>query len=247
MRKLLKKIIIACFPWRIKLLLYSWFSADLGMANDMFASIRNLKILGFQPDVVIDAGAFIGDWTTKVSRIFENAKFLMIEPQESKKGILSNIVKKNANIFYKQALLGEKKKDNVQFFEMESGSSIYEEKSQVSREIKQLEMTTLNDLIDEFQFSGKYFLKIDVQGAELDLLYGASKVINNIEFILVEVSLLGYNKGGPLFAEVVSYLNSKDFVLFDICNEYRKSDKTLFQVDLMFINKNSQIRKKVDF
>ena len=171
----------------------------------------------------------------------------MIEPQESKKGILSNIVKKNANIFYKQALLGEKKKDNVQFFEMESGSSIYEEKSQVSREIKQLEMTTLNDLIDEFQFSGKYFLKIDVQGAELDLLYGASKVINNIEFILVEVSLLGYNKGGPLFAEVVSYLNSKDFVLFDICNEYRKSDKTLFQVDLMFINKNSQIRKKVDF
>lgn len=247
MRKTLKKIIIACFPWRIKLLLYSWFSYDLGMANDMFECIKNLKVLGFKPDVVIDAGAYVGDWTTTVSKIFDRSKFLMIEPQSSKEAILSKMVERNNNIFYKQTLLGETIKENVQFFEMESGSSIYEEQSQVSRDIKHHSMTTINNLISDFKFSGKFFLKIDVQGAEVDVLEGASEIMPNIEFILVEVSLLGYNKGGPLFAEVVTYLNTKDFVLFDICNQYRKSDKTLFQVDLMFINKNSPIRAKVDF
>ena len=247
MRKTLKKIIIACFPWRIKLLLYSWFSSDLGMANDMFECIKNLKVLGFEPDVVIDAGAYVGDWTSQVSKIFNNSKFLMIEPQKSKETILSKLVKQNGNIFYKQTLLGEKNKENVQFFEMESGSSIYEEQTKVSREIKHLSMTTINDLVNDLNLSGKFFLKLDVQGAELDALEGASNIMNQIEFILVEVSLLGYNKGGPLFADIVNYLNLKDFVLFDICNQYRKPDKTLIQVDLMFINIKSPIREKVDF
>jgi FkbM family methyltransferase len=247
MRKTLKKIIIACFPWRIKLLLYSWFSYDLGMANDMFECIKNLKILGFNPDVVIDAGAYVGDWTTTVLKIFDRSKFLMIEPQSSKEAVLNRMVKLNNNILYKQTLLGETNKDNVQFFEMESGSSIYEEQTQVSRDIKHLSMTTINNLVADFKLTGKFFLKLDVQGAEVDVLEGASEIMNQIEFILVEVSLFGYNKGGPLFAEVVTYLNKKDFVLFDICNQYRKSDKTLFQVDLMFINRKSPIREKVDF
>ena len=247
MRKIIKKIIIACFPWRIKLLLYSWFSSDLGMADDMFECIANLKILGFKPDAVIDIGAYKGDWTARVSKIFENSKFLMIEPQKSKETILSDLVKQNKNIFYKQTLLGEENKDKVQFFEMESGSSIYEEQTLVSRKIKYLPMTTLNDLVNEFQLKGKFFLKLDVQGAELDVLAGASQIIQDIEVILVEVSLLSYQKGGPLFAEVVNYLNSKDFVLFDICNQYRKPDKTLFQVDLMFIKRKSPIRENVDF
>ena len=247
MNKIIKKVIIACFPYRIKLLLYSWFSYDLGMANDMFGCIRNLKVLGFKPDVVVDIGAFKGDWTTRVLEIFNSAKFLMVEPQKSKELILTKLLKKNSNVLFAQTLLGDKKKDKVKFFEMESGSSIYEEQTQVTRDIKYLEMTTLDDLVSEFQLKGKFFLKLDVQGAELDVLSGASNCLNDTEFILLEVSLLSYNKDGPLFAEVVSFLNSKGFVLFDICNQYRKSDKTLFQVDLMFQNKKSPIREKIDF
>ncbi len=246
-RKQIKKIILNYTPYRIKLLLYSWFSSDLGMSNDMFECILNLKRQGFKPDIILDIGAYKGDWTIRTLKIFEDAKYLMVEPQKSREHELYNLVVRNKNVLYKQVLLGERKKENVKFFEMDSGSSIYEEQSAYPRMIKYLQMTTLNDLISEFELKGKYFLKMDVQGAELNVLKGASILLKDIEFILVEVSLLSYNKGAPQFADIVSFLNSSNFVLFDICNQYRKPDRTLFQMDLLFANKNSLIREKVEF
>jgi len=50
-------------------------------APDTEASLRRMQRLGFNPAVVIDVGAYIGEWARDLKRIFPSARILMVEPQ----------------------------------------------------------------------------------------------------------------------------------------------------------------------
>lgn len=144
-------------------------------------------------------------------------------------------------------LLGDSIKKGVMFFEMETGSSIYQEQTPWDRAVKYCDMNTLDSIVQEYNFTGEFFIKLDVQGAEIDVLKGGRYALEKTNFILLEASLLNYNDGAPLIADVIDFLNKNDFVLFDICELKRKPDFTLFQVDLIFSRRNSIIREKVNF
>ena len=60
------------------------------------------------------------------------------------------------------------------------------------------------------------FLKLDVQGAELDILRGAEKLLERVVAISTEVEFVPLYKGQPLFAEVDTYLRSRGFLIHSI-------------------------------
>jgi hypothetical protein len=47
---------------------------------DTEASLRRMQQLAFNPVVVIDVGAYIGEWTSCFKRIFPSARVLMVLP-----------------------------------------------------------------------------------------------------------------------------------------------------------------------
>lgn len=212
----------------------------------MFDRLRSLKELGYNPVYVIDVGAYIGEWTLRTKAVFPGATFLMIEPQYSKLAILNKIVTENANTLFANALVGKETKSKAAFYEMETGSSIYEELTSHDRTVRFHDMTTLDQLVARYNLEDEIFLKLDVQGAEIDILKGAKNALENISFILLEASLLDYNNGAPLLAEVMRYMDEIGFVLFDICDQRRVERSILFQVDLLFTKKRSVIRNKVN-
>src|ERR1700730_17542552 len=65
---------------------------------DTEISLRRMRRLGFDPHVVIDIGAYVGDWTRTCKRIFPNARVLMIEPQPAKVAVLSRVVADLRNV-----------------------------------------------------------------------------------------------------------------------------------------------------
>ncbi|WP_374166362.1 FkbM family methyltransferase [Arcticibacter sp. MXS-1] len=221
---------------------------DQAPTFNMFYHVRILKELGFIPEVVIDIGAYQGEWTKNVLDIFPNSYFLMIEAQTSKKPILEEICQEHKNVSFESCLLGQTQQKEVSFYEMETGSSIYQENTSHSRRKVHLDMTTL-DLVatKKHTISKKCFLKIDVQGAELDVLAGAGAVLETCEFVLLEVSMLNYNENAPQFADVILFLKEKGFVLFDICDIQRNTHDVAFQTDLLFIKESSSIRSRVNF
>lgn len=54
---------------------------ELFEAPDTEALLRRMQRLGFNPAVVIDVGAYIGEWARDLKRISPSARILMVEPQ----------------------------------------------------------------------------------------------------------------------------------------------------------------------
>jgi len=252
-KKLLKKV-ADILPARLKNKAYRASAVMFGLSNlnslpfyDMYHHISNLKKLGFNPDLVIDVGALFGHWTEQVIPIFPEAAFIMIEPQIDKKQYLAAITRKFNNVSAEFSLVGDVEKDEVDFYEMGSGSSIYEENSDCDRKKVSLKMETLDTIMKKYKTPNNCFVKLDVQGAEIDVLKGAAELLKRTEFILLEISTLNYNHKAPQFTDVIIFLKNIGFILFDICDERRMKNEVLYQIDMIFVKESSPIRRSVDF
>ncbi len=62
------------------------------------------------------------------------------------------------------------------------------------------------------------YLKIDVQGAELDVLRGAEKQLQTITFVHVEVEFVPIYRGQPLFADIDQFLRAHAFSFHRFAN-----------------------------
>lgn len=203
---------------------------------------QRLKTKGFTPAAIIDVGAYQGNWTRLVRRVFPDVPVLMVEAQESKRPFLEEICRELGGVRYERALLGRSDGLPVTFFEMETGSSMFSENSNVARHETVLTTATLDSLTGPV--SSPAFLKIDVQGAELEVLAGAERVLAACEVVQLEVALLPYNEGAPDMREVLNYMAERGYSPFDISGYSRPNGIDLAQIDLLFARSDSPLRKK---
>jgi hypothetical protein len=106
-----------------------FMSGDEGFPSTL-ATLSYLKAWGFRPRTVVDVGAYEGEWTRMVKGLFPEARVLMVEPQEQKQEGLRRLAEAHApDLHLAPALLGPRDGEVVEFVEMESGSSVFEEQS----------------------------------------------------------------------------------------------------------------------
>jgi FkbM family methyltransferase len=215
------------------------FCRRIGPSKEEIA-YRRLRAKGFQPDALIDVGAYEGEWTRMAHRVFGSLPTVMIEPQASKKPWLDRVSAEWEDTQYVSALLSAKPDESVVFYEMETGSSYMPEQSNAPRTETRLVTRTLDDVASSM--NGKaLFLKIDVQGAELDVLAGGAETLARASLVQLEVALLPYNTGAPTILEVLSFMDARGMVAFDISGETRLQEH-LVQIDLLFTPKMSGLR-----
>jgi len=210
---------------------------------DLGATLRDLKRLGFSPVKVVDVGAYKGEWTTQIRKIFPTAEILMIEAQHEKLPELTRVAKLAGGcVAIELALLGPVDGKSVSFSTMETGSSVFDERSDFPRQ--RIERTTraLGSVIEERypSWDSIDLLKLDVQGYELEVLKGAEVWLPRTEMVLMEASLIPINEGCPLIGEVITFMTARGFQLLDICSQIRRTDGSLWQTDLLFVNEKSR-------
>lgn len=214
----------------------------------MFKRIEVLKAKGYSPDTVLDIGAYHGHWTNSMRQIYNNAKYFLFE------GInYPDLQQFNGHPLIKvfNVIVNDSKKE-VDWYQMKNtGDSIFREKTKhfANCEVLKRESYDLNSILDAtniLEGAKNIFIKIDCQGAEIPILKGASKVLSNTDFILLEIPFFGqYNEGVPSFLEHIAYMDSIGFVPFDMLENHYINEFNM-QLDVLFINKNHSFNTKVN-
>ena len=187
------------------------------------------------PTTCLDIGANTGQFATEWRKIFPTCKITSIEPNPyCEKGL------KKLGVEYFQygisdkvgelELILPKAKSNSK------GASFYKEinfNKLSEEEILKIKVpvTTLDALFPDTVFD---VIKIDVQGAELDVINGGISTLSKSSYIIVEVSLIPYNQGAPLADVIVRRMEDLNFFVQDIVNMHSNKSGNTIQLDLLF-------------
>jgi len=208
----------------------------------MELSLIGMRRNGFNPSLIVDVGAYVGDWARLCHRLFPAAAILMIEPQAARQAALREVANRIERVEVVSALLGPEARQSVPFYEAESASSVLPGSEQRIAPTTRMAMTTLDAVTAGTAFAQPDFLKLDVQGYELDVLEGASRALESAEAILMEVNFLEIYAGARLFHEAVSFMAARGFQVYDIGAFFRRPyDNALWQADVVFVKSSSPL------
>jgi len=233
------------FPTLKKLIIKFKRIIDRLPYRNMEDVLAHVKKIGFYPKTIIDVGVARG--THELYESFPDAFFVLVEPLEEFEESLKSILRKYRGIYEIVAASSCSGEIEINIHpEHLAGSTLLKEEMGKEADGFQriVRKTRIEDLIKRNYLKGPFILKVDVQGAELDVLNGIDESLNEIELILLEVSFFKFLKDGPQFHDVVGYLKNRGFVAYDIYGgALRPLDNALGQIDLAFVKENGLFRK----
>ena len=215
-----------------------------GIRTSMYGVLDQFIKLGFQPETVIDVGVAYG--TFELYEKFPETNFLLVEPlSEYEKNLKEICQKYNAQYIMAGAgALAGNITINVHP-QLYGSSTLNESEGSLADGVpREIPLVVLDDVCLDRNLKGPYLLKVDVQGAELNVLDGCRKLLEDTEIVILEVSLFQFFVGGPQLYDVVSYMKERGFATYDIFGGYiRPLDGALAQVDMVFVKESGQFRK----
>ncbi len=212
----------------------------------MAGALQQARRAGLAPASVMDIGAGWGEFTEICQTVFPAARYLAVEPLEEYRSAQDALLRKCQGVSFVTAAAAAKPGTVTLHVHPDLvGSSLYQEldlggANGVPRVVRAV---TLDNLAAEFGLARPFLLKLDVQGAELDVLEGAKTILPAAEYVLLEVSLFHFFEGGLVLADVVDFMQSHGLVAYDVIGpQYRPLDGALSQLDIGFVRERGALR-----
>lgn len=204
------------------------------------ASLQRARSKGFSPATVIDVGAASGQWTRECRKVFPTARYLLVDPLEENRSALDELAQSDPQVAAWHGALGAEP-GHLELWAHGDQSSFLRS-SDFPGKPRQVEVRTLDSLIETFQLPSPVLFKADVQGYEIEVLKGAARCLQMCEMLLLEVSFQRLYTDSPLAHEVISFVGARGFRVYDICSfVQRPADNELAQCDLLFARDDSPL------
>lgn len=205
----------------------------------------HIKSKNFYPKTVIDVGAAAR--TDYLYEAFPKSRLILVEPLDEFKESLEQITKEY-NAEYVLAAVGAAVGEiTIHVTPDLGGTSIFKAREYDYLDIKPrvVPMTTLDCIDQEKNIESPILIKIDTQGAELEVLKGATNVLEKSDVIICETMLIEQYIGQPVFFDYVTFMKRHGFVVYDIIGyAYTFLERDLGCVDLVFVKESGPFRRE---
>lgn len=161
----------------------------------------------FTPRVIFDIGACVLHWTKKAKEVWPEATSVLFDAMDNVQFLYEGSL-------YHIGLLSDQDDKDIRFFENliePGGNSYYKENNDTvfpPDKYKVKISSTLDTVVAANNFPQPDLIKIDVQGAEKDIIKGALKTLQNVQYLIVEMQSVDYNRGAPKVFETKPFIES---------------------------------------
>ena len=193
------------------------------------------------PATLIDVGANKGQFSTAVRGLFPNAVIHAFEPLPEAGDAFEAVFADDDRVHLHRVAIGSARA-TMPFYvtdRADSSSLLRPGAGQMeafgvaaASEIA-VEVVPLSDEIDLTALPTPIMMKVDVQGAELDVLRGCTD-LSMIDHIYVELSFVELYEGQALFEDVRAYLEAHGFELSGVFHEVSTPRFGQTQADCLF-------------
>lgn len=173
--------------------------------------IKLKNTYNFEPKVVYDIGACVLHWTKNAKQLWPDAEYVLFDAF-APASFLYDGYKHHVGV------LSDADDKIVKFYQNDTdpgGNSYYREVGhQLSSRVFPDDSCTscstrsLDSVIAERNFPLPDLIKIDVQGAEKDIIAGGIKAMAHAKVLIVEMQDSLYNQGAPMAHETLPYIES---------------------------------------
>jgi len=147
------------------------------------------KIAKFDPDVIIDGGANIGNYAHLVNTYCPAAKVYSFEPvAETYNKLQANLGGNPKNTLINKGLYNENCTKTIDIFPCDEHASLYDINSTLQSSIGSVEIELVkgDDFLLEHAIKNVFLLKLDLEGAEYDALQGFENALKSGSIKLVQ-------------------------------------------------------------
>jgi FkbM family methyltransferase len=215
-----------------------------GLVRGVAATVEHERVV-FPRDYgsVIDVGANRGQFALFALHQFPGASLICFEPIPAARSKLATIVGQNTRVRIHECAVGAAAaRLSLNITRSDDSSSLLRPTALQRRmfcntdtvSTTQVDVVTLDEIIDLERFALPFLLKIDVQGFELEVIKGAEMLLQHDGDVLVEASFVELYAGQALVDEVVVAMLRLEYRLRGIVSITKGPDGMPLQGDLLF-------------
>ena len=175
--------------------------------------VNYLNSLDINPKVIYDIGACVLHWSRHAKAKWPNADYYLLDAAKSVEPFLDN----SGDSWAIEVLSNENDKEIIFYEDSENpgGNSYYLETTGAFTEQHATirKTITLDTLVKQKNWPKPDLIKMDVQGAEIDILMGALETIKQCKDVILEAQHVDYNKGAPKVDRVIKFMEYLGFEL----------------------------------
>lgn len=192
---------------------------------------------------VLDVGANRGQFALVAIRRFPRAQIVCFEPLDAARAKLEHVLDGHAQLrVVASAVADSAGSADLLVSRADDSSSLLVGTDRLlatfpdTAVVERVSVPTerLDALVADCAVVRPMLLKIDVQGAELEVLRGATAILHKTDTVLVECSLVELYAGQALADEVIRFLHAHSFRLVAITSPTLDDTRLVLQADLLF-------------